>query len=200
MRRLRGACVCGRRPRRARGRLCHAGHAASGGDGGDDVVGGVGEVGEAVGQAGAGEDEVVGVLVFGGAELGQQVQVVAQGLQFGVGGGGQVVAGVGGRSVRHGGVLPCGARRACGRALRPQGVGRFETARGRRAYFPCGCCISRPPDAEQTASDVPMYWTQKTHQVVGGGHRHKRSFDAPWKRVCIGGGGVSIYICARKLA
>lgn len=74
----------------------------SGGDGGDDVVGGVGEVGEAVGQAGAGEDEVVGVLVFGGAELGQQVQVVAQGLQFDVGVGGQVVAGVGVRPVLHG--------------------------------------------------------------------------------------------------
>ncbi len=59
----------------------------SGGDGGHDVVGGVGgvgEVGEAVGQAVAGEDEVVGVLGFGGAELGQQVQVVAQGLEFGV--------------------------------------------------------------------------------------------------------------------
>src|SRR5688500_13916916 len=26
-------------------------------------------------------------------------------------------------------------------------VGRFETANRRRAYFPCGCCISRPPDA-----------------------------------------------------
>ena len=125
------------------------------GHGGDDAVGGVGQVGEAVGQAGAGEDEAVGVFVLGDAELGQQVQVVAQGLQFGVGVGGQVVAGVGERSVRHGGVLPCGARRACGRALRPQGVGRFETARSRRAYFPEGCCISRPPDAEQSAPDVP---------------------------------------------
>jgi len=124
--------------------------------GSDDVVGGVGEVGEAVGQAGAGEDEVVGVLVFGGAELGQQVQVVAQGLQFGVGLGGQVVAGVGGRCVLHGESFRVrGARRACGRGMRPQGVGRFETADRRRAYFPEGCCISRPPDAEQSASAVP---------------------------------------------
>jgi hypothetical protein len=84
--------------------------------GSDDVVSGVGEVGEAVGQAGAGEDKVVGVLVFGGAELGQQVQVVAQGLQFGVGVGGQVVAGVGERSVLHGGVLPRAGCKACLRA------------------------------------------------------------------------------------
>ena len=39
------------------------------GGGGNDVVGGVGELGEAVGQAVAGEDEVVCVLGFGGAEL-----------------------------------------------------------------------------------------------------------------------------------
>jgi hypothetical protein len=102
----------------------------------DDAVGGVGQVGEAVGQAGAGEDEAVGVFVLGDAELGQQVQVVAQGLQFGVGVGGQVIAGVGERSVRHGGVLPCGARRACGRALRPQGVGRFEAGNHQPGVFP----------------------------------------------------------------
>lgn len=124
-------------------------------NGRDDAVGGVGQVGEAVGQAGAGEDEAVGVLVFGDAELGQQVQVVAQGLQFGVGLGGQVVAGVGERSVLHGGVLPRAWCSACGRGMRPQGVGRFETADRRRAYFPEGCFISRPPDAEQSASAVP---------------------------------------------
>lgn len=43
-----------------------------------------------MGQAGTGEDEAVGMLVFGDAELGQQVQVVPQGLQFAVGLGGQV--------------------------------------------------------------------------------------------------------------
>lgn len=102
----------------------------------DDAVGGVGQVGEAVGQAGAGEDEAVGVFVLGDAELGQQVQMVAQGLEFGVGVGGQVVAGIGERSVRHGGVLPCGARRACGRALRPQGVGRFEAGNRQPGVFP----------------------------------------------------------------
>jgi len=48
-----------------------------------------------------------------------------------------------------------GARGACGRRMRPQGVGRFETANRRRAYSPCGCCISRPPDAEQAAPDAP---------------------------------------------
>jgi hypothetical protein len=57
-----------------------------------------------------------GVFGFGDAELGQQVQVVAQGLQFGVGLGGQVVAGMGGRSVLHGGVLPRAGCRACLRA------------------------------------------------------------------------------------
>lgn len=30
-------------------------------------------------------------------------------------------------------------------------VGRFETAQSRRAYSPCGCCISRPPDAGITS-------------------------------------------------
>ena len=94
-------------------------------------------MGEAVGQAGAGEDEVVGVLVFGGAELGQQVQVVAQGLQFGVGLSGQVVAGVGERSVLHGESFRVrGARRACGRGMRPQGVGRFEAEYRRPGVFP----------------------------------------------------------------
>ena len=53
-------------------RLCHVQLRPSGGHGRDDAVGGVGQVGEAVGQAGAGEDEAVGVLVFGDAELGQQ--------------------------------------------------------------------------------------------------------------------------------
>ena len=93
--------------------LCHARPPPSGGHGGDDAVGGVGQVGEAVGQAGAGQDEVVGVFGFGEAELGQQVQVVAQGLQFGVGLSGQVVAGMGGRSVLHGGVLPLASYVAC---------------------------------------------------------------------------------------
>ncbi len=32
-------------------------------------------------------------------------------------------------------------------ARRRRDVGRFETAYRRRAYFPEGCCISRPPDA-----------------------------------------------------
>lgn len=45
-------------------------------------------MGETVGQVGAGEDETVGVLMFGDAVV-QQVQVFAQGLQFGVGLGGQ---------------------------------------------------------------------------------------------------------------
>lgn len=96
--------------------LCHARPPPSGGDGGDNAVCGVGQVGEAVGQAGAGQDEVVGVFGFGDAELGQQVQVVAQGLQFGVGLGGQVVAGMGGRSVLHGGVLPRAGCKGCLRA------------------------------------------------------------------------------------
>ena len=107
---------------------------ASRGQRGDDVVGGVGEVGEAVGQAVAGKDEVVGILRFGGAELGQQVQVVAQGLEFGVCVDGQVVTGVGGRSVLHGESFRVrGTWRACGRVVRPQGVGRVEplTAGGR---------------------------------------------------------------------
>lgn len=35
-----------------------------------------------MGQAGVGQDEMVGVGVFGLAELGQQVQVVVEGLQL----------------------------------------------------------------------------------------------------------------------
>jgi len=31
-------------------------------------------------------------------------------------------------------------------ADRRRDVGRLETAKRRRAYFPEGCCISRPPD------------------------------------------------------
>jgi hypothetical protein len=38
-------------------------------DGSDDLVGGFGQLGEAVGQAGAGQDEGVGVGVFGLAEF-----------------------------------------------------------------------------------------------------------------------------------
>ena len=41
-----------------------------------DLVGGFGQLDEAVGQAGAGQDEVVGVGVFGLAGFGQQVQVL----------------------------------------------------------------------------------------------------------------------------
>ena len=65
----------------------------------DDLVGGFGQLGEAVGQAGAGQDEVVGVDVFGLAEFGQQVQVVAERLQLLVGFFRQVVAGLAWRSV-----------------------------------------------------------------------------------------------------
>jgi len=116
----------------------------------DDAVGGVGQVGEAVGQAGAGEDEAAGVLVFGDAELGQQVQVVAQGLQFGVGAGGQVVAGVGERCVLHGeSFRVVDARRACGRVMRPQGVGRFEAVFSQPGVFREGCSIP-PPSRHRT--------------------------------------------------
>ena len=45
------------------------------GGGGHDLVSGFGQLGEAVGQAGAGQDEGVGVEVFGLAEVVQQVQV-----------------------------------------------------------------------------------------------------------------------------
>ncbi|MDR6841201.1 hypothetical protein [Pseudoxanthomonas sacheonensis] len=48
----------------------------TGGSGGGDLVGGFGQLGEAVGQAGAGQNEGVGVGVFGLAEFGQQVQVL----------------------------------------------------------------------------------------------------------------------------
>jgi len=41
-----------------------------------DLVGGRGQLGEAVGQAGAGQDEVVGFEDFGLAEFGRQVQVL----------------------------------------------------------------------------------------------------------------------------
>ena len=137
--------------------LCHARHDPSGGDGGDDVVGGVGEVGEAVGQAGAGEDEVVGVLVFGGAELGEQVQVVAQGLQFGVGGGGQVVAGFGERSVLHGGVLPRARCKACLRARHaPAGCREGRSCNQPAGRIsPKGVLFRHPPDVERTASEAP---------------------------------------------
>ena len=67
--------------------------------GGDDLVGGFGQLGEAVGQAGAGQDEGVGVGVFGLAEFGQQVQVVAEGLQLLVGFFRQEIAGIAWRSL-----------------------------------------------------------------------------------------------------
>lgn len=67
---------------------CACSDYGSGGHRSDDAVGRVGQVDEAVGQAGARDDEAVRVFLFGDAELGQQVQVVAQGLQFGVGLGG----------------------------------------------------------------------------------------------------------------
>jgi len=69
------------------------------GGGGDDLVGGFGQLGEAVGQAGAGQDEVVGFEDFGLAEFGQQVQVVAEGLQLLVGFFRQEIAGLAWRSV-----------------------------------------------------------------------------------------------------
>ena len=56
-------------------------------------------MGEAVGQAGAGQDEGIGVGVFGLAEFGQQVQVVAEGLQLLVGFFRQMVAGLAWRSI-----------------------------------------------------------------------------------------------------
>ena len=59
------------------------------GRGGHDLVGGFGQLGEAVGQASAGQDEGVRVGVFGLAEFGQQVQVVAEGLQLLVGSSGR---------------------------------------------------------------------------------------------------------------
>ena len=129
----------------------------SGDDGSDDVVGGVGEVGEAVGQAAAAEDEVAGVLVFGGAELGQQVQVVAQGLQFGVGVGGQVVAGVGERSVLHGGVLPRAGCKACLRARHaPAGCREGRSCNQPAGRIsPKGVLFRHPPDVERTASEAP---------------------------------------------
>lgn len=116
------------------------------GEGSDDVVGGIGEVGEAVGQAGAGEDQVVGVVGFGDAELGQQVQVLAQGLQFFVGFEGQVVAGVAVLSVRHGGSpsacvvrgVPAGA--SCAR----KGVGRVEATTSWPGVFPRRVFYSAP--------------------------------------------------------
>jgi len=65
------------------------------------------------------------------------VQVVAQGLQFGVGLGGQVIAGVGERCVLHGESFRVrGARRACGRGVRPQGVGRVEAVFSQPGVFP----------------------------------------------------------------
>ena len=110
---------------------------SSGRHGDDNAVGDVGQVVEAVDQAGAGEDKAVRVLVFGDTEPGQQVQVVAQGLEFGVGLGGQVVAGIGGRCVLHGESFRVGgARRAYGRGMRPQGVGRFEAAISQPGVFP----------------------------------------------------------------
>jgi len=105
-----------------------------------------------------GEDEVVGVLVFGGAELGQQVQVVAQGLQFGVGLGGQVVAGVGERSVLHGESFRVrGARRACGRGMRPQGVGRFEPLEAGGHISPKGVVLAALPTRNGLRRMCPMY-------------------------------------------
>lgn len=140
----------------------------SGNDRGGYAVGGVGEVGEAVGQAGAGEDEVVGVLVFGGAELGQQVQVVAQGLQFGVGLGGQVVAGVGGHCVLHGESFRVrGARRACGRGMRPQGVGRFEAGVRQPGVFPLRVFYSATlPTRNGLRRKRPMSWAQKPTRLT----------------------------------
>lgn len=139
----------------------------------DDAVGGVGQVGEAVGQACAGEDEAVGVLVFGDAELGQQVQVVAQGLQFGVGLGGQVVAGVGGRCVLHGGVLPRAWCKACLRARHaPAGcreVRSWSQTAGRISL--AGVLVRHPPDAERTASEAPDALGTETHQIDVGGYR-----------------------------
>ena len=67
--------------------------------GGGDLVGGFGQVGEAVGQAGAGQDEGVGFDVFGLAEVCEQVQVFAEGLQLLVGFFRQVVAGLAWRSI-----------------------------------------------------------------------------------------------------
>ena len=56
----------------AGGLACRALPGSEGGGGGD-LVGGFGQVGEAVGQAGAGQDEVIGFEDFGLAEFGPQV-------------------------------------------------------------------------------------------------------------------------------
>ena len=73
--------------------------------GGGDLVGGFGQVGEAVGQAGAGQDEGVGFDVFGLAEVCQQVQVFAEALQLVMGFFRQVIAGLAWRSLAHDGLL-----------------------------------------------------------------------------------------------
>jgi hypothetical protein len=68
-------------------------------------------------------------------------------------------------------------------ADRRRDVGRLETANRRRAYFPEGCCISRPPDVG-IASVAPEDQAQKTHRFFGGGYRCSRSFYAPWGVDC----------------
>ena len=92
------------------------------------------------------------------------------------------------------------ARRACGRGMRPQGVGRFETACGRRAYSPCGYCISRPPDAEQTASDVPDALGTKNppdcRRWVPPQEEFRRSLEASLRR---GWRGVYLHLHAYRI-
>jgi hypothetical protein len=85
------------------------------------------------------------------------VQVVAQGLQFGVGLSGQVVAGVGERSVLHGDVPPRAGCKACLRALHApawcrEGRSCIQPA-GR--ISPKGVLFRHPPDIERTASEAP---------------------------------------------
>ncbi|MFA4151174.1 hypothetical protein P2C76_21820 [Xanthomonas perforans] len=78
---------------------------------------------------------------------------------------------------RHGNAL---LEQPKNRRQRRRDVGRFETAHSRRAYSPCGCCISRPPDAGIASACTCRMQAQKTHRFDGGGYRYERSFDAPW--------------------
>ncbi len=61
---------------------------------------------------------------------------------------------------------PCSTLRRGSRRTMRRDAGRLATADSRRAYFPCGCCIRRPPDAE-TPSMCPDIQAQKTTALRG---------------------------------
>lgn len=65
-----------------------------------------------------------------------------------------------------------GARRACGRGMRPQGVGRFEAVPSQPGVFLRRVFYSATlPTQNRLRRKRPVPWAKKAHQVVVGGYR-----------------------------